>query len=64
MEINIIFLMLLFVIFYFTLKWAIRNGIDESKIGKYLMEKHRIINEEPPIQKEIEKTYEEIKHKY
>lgn len=62
--VKVLMLVVLLIILYYILKGAIRNGIDESKIGKYLMEKHGIKDEEAPIQKEIEKTIEENKHRY
>ncbi len=56
---SIIVNILMLVILYYILKGAIRNGIDESKIGKYLMEKHGIKDAESAIEKEIRVSQEE-----
>ncbi|MCM3716529.1 hypothetical protein M3202_21010 [Alkalihalobacillus oceani] len=60
-----IFSVVLLIIFYLILKSAIRNGINESRLGIFLQKKYGVEEEadKSPLQKEIDKSMED-KYKY
>lgn len=61
-----IFSVVLLVIFYLILKGAIRNGINESRLGIFLKQKYGIEEEaeKSPLQREIDNSIDNNKHKY
>ncbi|PYZ97506.1 hypothetical protein CR205_02610 [Alteribacter lacisalsi] len=59
---NVILIILGLIVLYFIIESAVRNGINQSKIGRFLEEKHGMKEEKPsPISDDLDTDEENRK---